>query len=111
MTNKIFDLTDPLKVAVPSGAVSGTPVLIGDMPGVCATDRDADGNAVVDFGGVYEIAVKGADGSGNAAISAYDTVYYDGGEINADDSNGTRYGVALSGVSSGATTVIRVRIG
>ena len=94
--------------------VSGTPVLLGPIPGVALTDEDDDGDVTVQFGGVYDFPVKGADGAGNAAVAVGDAVYYDAGatpdELNADDTNGALFGYALEAVASGATTTVRVKL-
>ena len=82
--------------------------------GIAMTDTDGDGNVEIDLGfdaSVYTLSVKGEDGSGNAAITAGDLVYIDtDGELNKDSANGKRFGIALQGVSSGATTSIEVLI-
>lgn len=95
----------------PATPASGDPVLFGERPGVALEDEASDGSTSVDFGGVYALPVKGADGAGNAAVAAGDIVYYDGGEINVDATNGTRFGYAMAAVVSGATTTIDVIVG
>lgn len=121
-TNRVFK--DGEYLAVPASALtgvndpieSGDPLLFGaaNVPCVATSDEDADGNVSVQFGGVYDLAVKGADGAGNAAVAVGDAVYYDAGatpdELNADDTNGALFGYALEAVSSGATTTIRVKL-
>ena len=109
-TNMIRDEGKVLQVAKASTS-AGDPVVFGNIPGVALTDTDGDGNIVMQLRGVFQLAVKGADGSGNAAIAAGDIVYLDSAEVNADDTNGVRFGYALSAVSSGATTTINVLIG
>lgn len=89
---------------------SGDPVLFGVVPGVALTAPDADDIVSVQFGGVYEFPVVGADGAGNAAIAIADPLYHDSGVINADETNGTLFGYALAAVASGATTTIRVKL-
>ena len=99
-----------------SGGEAGDPGLVGDMPCILYTDQDADGNAVVRFQGVYRFTVHGANGAGNAAITANAAGYFDpapGGDnpnLNIDATNGSRFGTILDAVSSGAKTVVRVRI-
>lgn len=94
--------------------VSGTPVLLGPVPGVALTDEDDDGDVTVQFGGVYDFPVKGANNAGNTAIAIGGSVFYDAGatpdELNADNTNGTLFGYALEAVASGATTTIRVKL-
>lgn len=112
-TNRKFAAGDALSVVAtaPATPSSGDPILVGQLPGVALTDERADGTVSAQFNGVFELPVKGADGAGNAAIAAGDIVYYDGGEINADDTNGVRFGYALEAVLSGATTTIDVKVG
>lgn len=118
-TNRIFEKGTQLVVAPTDApndpAESGDPVLLGDLPGVALTDADddiaSDGEATVQFDGVFDLEVVGEDNAGNAAITAGDIVFYDGGEINVDDTDGTRFGYALEDVASGATTTIRVKVG
>ncbi len=101
-----------------SGGKVGDPGLVGDMPCILYTDQDAAGKATVRFQGVYKFTVHGADASGNAAIAANAAGYYDaspGGSpanpnLNIDATNGKRFGTILDAVSSGAKTVVRVRI-
>lgn len=97
------------------GANSGDPLLLGELPGVAltdATDTIANGGTVTaQLDGVFDLDVTGADASANVAVTAGDIVYYDGGAINVDSTNGTRFGYALADVASGATTNIRVQLG
>lgn len=101
----------------PATPSSGDPVLIGNIPGVAVTDEGADGNATgettIDTQGVYNLSVKGHNGTANTAISVGDIIYYDtgaNGPLNVN-SSGTRFGYALEAVASGATTTIKVKIG
>lgn len=96
-------------------AQSGDPVLVGQLPGVALTKADntiasGTGKCTVQTDGVFRIAVKG-ETTVNAAVAAGDILYYDGGVINRDNTNGVRFGYALDPVSSGATTTIRVKVG
>lgn len=101
-----------------SGGKAGDPGLVGDMPCILYSDQDDDGMATVRFKGVFRFTVHGAGASGNAAIAVNDPAYYDaspGGSptnpnINADATNGKRFGTVLDAVASGAKTVVRVRI-
>ncbi len=108
--NRVFASGRKLEVAVAAGVVSGDPVFVGGMTGVALTDRDADGNATVDFGGVYDLSVKGINDAGNVAVAAGDAIYF----VNADTpklskkSSGLFFGYALEAVNSGATTTIQV---
>lgn len=110
--------------SAPATPASGDPVLYGTVPGIALTAESAGGNAAgytsVAFDGDWLLPVKGADGSGNAAVNPGDKLYYDSGEINKDVTNGVEFGVAMESsagltptplVASGATTTIVVRVG
>ena len=43
-----------------AGVVSGGPVIVGMLPGVALTDRDANGNATVQLDGAFDVSVTGA---------------------------------------------------
>lgn len=110
--NRLNALGRMLNLAVVSGVVSGDPVLIGQMPGVALTDRDASGNASVDFEGVYSLSVKGANDAGNVAVAVGDPIYFVSGDTPklSKKASGTLYGYALAAVTSGSTTTIAVML-
>lgn len=64
-------------------ALSGDPVVIGQMPGVALKDADSGGKAVVQLDGVFNVLVAGIDSSGslgadaNVAVNGGDKVYFD----------------------------------
>jgi len=89
---------------------SGDHVVWGNVNGVALTDTDDDGNIRMATGGVFDLSVTGADNSGNAEISAGSKIYDDSGTLNADETDGTAFGIALEGVSSGSTATIPVMI-
>src|SRR5688572_8121742 len=100
-TNRVFKDGDQLAV-IPTDStvdpvVSGAPILFGDVPGVALTDADSDDDDRVTaaFKGVFEFAVKGANGAGNSPVAEGDVIYMDGAELNKDATNGTRFGVAM----------------
>jgi predicted RecA/RadA family phage recombinase len=114
--NEVYDYGDQFGIAVtePDTPESGDPVLVGQLPGVALIDEQPDGLTTIKTNGVYTFAVKGHDGTANAAIAAGDIVYYDtgaNGPLNVNDTAGVRFGYALDAVASGATTTIRVKIG
>ncbi|MBP2704407.1 DUF2190 family protein [Microbispora sp. RL4-1S] len=111
-TNNVHMWNETLRVqcTAPTTPASGDPVVFGQLPGVALTDEDDDGYTTIALDGTWNLPVKG-ETTTNAAISAGDTLYYDLGVINKDSTNGTRFGYALAGVSSGATTTIPVRVG
>lgn len=100
----------------PAAPTSGTPVLVGKIPGVALTDEGEGGNGTgeitVDTGGIHVLSVRGHDGTANAAIAVGDIIYYDATNDELDvDSAGVRFGYALETVASGATTAIKVKVG
>lgn len=99
----------------PTTPVSGDAVLLGQIPGVALTGEGEGGNAAgeitIDTGGVYNLSVNGTDDAGNAAVAIGDILYKDAGLITKDAVNGVRFGYALGVVSSGATTIIPVKVG
>lgn len=121
-TNRVFEHGTQFEADVSSvtgtgtsGLVlSGDPVVIGQLPGVALTTEDSTGMATIQTDGVFDLPVKG-ETTVNAAIAAGAIVYYDSAatphKINADNTNGVRYGYALEAVTSGATTTIRVKVG
>lgn len=115
-TNEIFDDGKVLSVvcSLPVTPTSGAPVLVGQLPGVALTDERTDGTTSVQFEGVFDLAVEGANGAGNVAVAVGDIVYYDTAatvKINKDVTNGVRFGYALEALASGATGTIRVKLG
>ena len=64
-------------------AVSGDPVVIGQIPGVALIDADSGGKGVAALDGVFEVLVAGIDSSGtsgadaNVAVNGGDQVYFD----------------------------------
>lgn len=111
-TNNVHMWHRSLRVqcTAPTTPSSGDPVLYGQIPGVALTDEDADGYTTIALDGVWDLQVKG-ETTTDAAVNAGDILYYDSGVINKDSSNGIRFGYALAGVSSGATSTIPVLIG
>ena len=115
-TNEIFEPVGKLVLPVANNTLSGAPVMVFDkIPGVCLTAEGEGGNAegfatvAIDPAWVFDLAVKGENGAGNAAITAGDVVARDtDGEFNVDVTNGKRFGIALEAVASGATSTIRV---
>ncbi len=61
---------------VPSGVTSGTVTASGQRIGVAQADRDANGNAPMDYAGGYNVSVKAIDDSGGNAVSYGDVIYY-----------------------------------
>lgn len=113
-TNRVRARGRQLSLPVASGKVSGDPAVCGLIAGVCLTDRDATtGKATLQMDGVFDLPVKGIDGSGNAAIAVGDVLYYTAGDTPqlSVKTTGVRFGYALEAVSSGATDTINVKVG
>lgn len=96
-----------LDLPVPSGTVSGDPVLVGIIPGVAVTDRDTDGNATVSIAGgcVADIDLASAvvtTVGGPVFITAAGTVSA------TSAANSAVYGAALAAKASGAAATIPV---
>jgi predicted RecA/RadA family phage recombinase len=109
--NRIFDEGDVLSVVVPEGTVSGTPLVIGQIPCVATTDRRADTTASVDRDGVFKLKVEGKNKAGNKKIEIGDIIFIKAGVLNVNNEEGVRFGYALEVVEAGAATEIRVVIG
>lgn len=118
-SNRKYEKGQRLNVACthPASPASGNPCRFGEMLGVAENDEDSDGNTVVDFGpAVYNLPVKGHDGTSNAAVAVGDKLYYDDtlindgtGPLNKDTSK-RFFGYALAAVTSGSTSTIAVKV-
>ncbi len=114
-TNTVYMWTKsrPETCTHPTTPTSGAPVRTGQRPGVALTTEDSNGLTTVAEDGVFELSVKGVDGSGNAAVADGDILYY----VDADTpvlskkTTGVRFGYARGAVASGATTTIPVEVG
>ena len=110
--NRIFASGRTLSLAIAT-ITSGSPVAKGQITGVALTDTDADGNVTVDTEGVYDLSVKGVDGSGNSAVAVGDAIYYVDGDTPklSKKATGVPFGFALETVASAGTDTIRVKLG
>lgn len=63
-TNQVLDQADTIKVTVPAGVVSGSPVAVGGITGVALIDRQTDGKTVIARRGSYNLTVTGATTEG-----------------------------------------------
>jgi predicted RecA/RadA family phage recombinase len=105
--NRRFERVDSFTLPVLAGVVSGSPVVVGMLPGVAQTDRDASGNASVRLTGGFDVTVTAA---GSVAIGA--PVYITSATYALTDAAGVGkqlFGHALQAKSSGAS-VITVRL-
>jgi predicted RecA/RadA family phage recombinase len=66
--NRVFADGKALYLPVIAGVVSGGPVIVGMIPGVARTDRDATGFASVATEGVFNVSVTGAIASVGRAV-------------------------------------------
>ena len=105
-TNKVQD-GRILKLAPSGGANSGDPVVVGQITGVALVDIANGESGAVETEGVFELSVRGYNGTAAAAVSVGDAIYHDGTELNKD-SSGTLFGYALGTVAAGATATIPV---
>jgi hypothetical protein len=58
--NRRYATVPSFNLPVIAGSVSGSPVIAGMLPGVCLSDRDSSGNAVVALQGAFDVSVTGA---------------------------------------------------
>lgn len=97
----------------PASPVSGDPVRVGELPGVALTSMRSDSTTSIQTDGVFNLSVKGVDGSGNSAVAVGDILYY----VDADTPKlskktaGHRFGYAMATVGSGSTATIAVKVG
>ncbi len=114
-TNAVYmwSKSRPLTCTDPATPASGDPVLCGQIPGVALAAEDTAGVTTVACDGVFNLSVKGVDGSGNSAVAAGDAIYY----VTADTpklskkATGVLFGYALGTVGSSATATIPVEVG
>jgi len=112
-TNRAGSLGRYLTLDLGADFSSGDPVVMGQLYGVVLEDTVSH-VATIDTEGVYNLPVTGeVEDASASAIAAGDIVYFDAeeGHLNADDTDGVRFGYALDAVGSGDTTTIRVRLG
>lgn len=100
--NKHFENTGTLYLPVLAGTVSGSPVIVGMIPGVAVTDRDTSGNATVDTEGTYDVSVTGAIAS--VGLPVYITSAT-GALVVAPGTGIQLFGHALATKGSGAGTI------
>lgn len=117
-TNRVYAHGNELSIAVthPTSPDSGQPCRVGPLTAVAVTDEDSDGLTSVQFDGVWDLPVKGADDDGNSAVSVGNPLFY----VDADVDDGTGFlskktsgyfvGIALEAVNSGSTTTIKVKL-
>ena len=96
----------------PTTPASGDPVRFGEMTGVALAAEAADGKTSVDFtpGNIWDLSVKGVDGSGNSAVGVGDKIFY----VDADTpklskkATGRFFGFAMEAIATSETDTIQV---
>lgn len=105
--NFVFEEGADLEVPVIAGTVSGSPVIVGMLPGVAQTDRNSAGNASCRLGkGVASVSVTGAIASVGLPVYITSATY---ALVVAPAVGVQLYGHALETKGAGAGT-IRVRL-
>jgi len=105
---------DGKKMQMPTvtGAESGDAFVVGGyLPCVLLTDAETASpyNAIVQTEGVFDLSVKGEDGSGNTAVAVGDLLYWTDKDTALNkDSSEDPFGIALEAVGSGETDTINV---
>ena len=108
-TNRVFEHSWQRAVPVPSGVVSGDPVLIGEaLVGVALIDRDDDGEATVQFDGEFDLEVVAA-----GAMAVGDVVYIDDATSRtlSDTNTGVHFGYLMEVIAGASTVTVRVKVG
>lgn len=101
--NRVYEKGEALSVPVIAGTVAGSPVIIGMIPGVATTNRDANGNASCDLGaGVYNVSVTGAIASVGLPVYITSATY---ALVVAPGAGIQLYGHALATKGAGAGTI------
>lgn len=105
--NRVHEHGTQLVLPVIAGTVSGGPVIVGMLPGVALTSRDAAGNATVQVGeGVYDVSVTGAIASVGLPVYITSATY---ALVVAGGAGIQLFGHALE-TKAGGAGVIQVRV-
>lgn len=109
MATNYIQVGDVVDVTLAS-KTSGDPAVFGQLPGVCLTSTDGNGKVRLQTVGVFDLSVKGIDGSGNAAVTAGDRIYFTSGDTPKlnKKTTGVPFGIALEAVASSETDTIKV---
>lgn len=98
----------PTAISPVTTPTSGSPVLFGQLPGVCQEDALSDGSVVISTKGVFDLTVNGVNDSGNSAVNAGDKLYFTGGHskvLSKEATGSVFFGYAFSPSGSGQATV------
>lgn len=105
--NKRYERGQKISFAVPVGTTSGEAVAVGaeGLCGVAVVDRQPDGEATIDFEGVYDLPVvaAGAMAVGDEVTIAVATGVLSGTAVGAGQ---VKFGYLLEAIA-GASTVTR----
>lgn len=106
-TNEVYEDGDSIPITVPSGVVSGDPVVVGEIVGVAIIDRQTDGKISLRRKGAFDLEVTGAItlGAPVYAVVAAGLVT----SLTATATSNTRFGLALA--AQAGTGTIPVLIG
>ncbi len=104
-----------INLPVIAGTTSGMGAVVGSyLHGVAQTDRDADGNAVLDCGpAVYDLPVYPYDGSSASAVEIGDALYWDTALTpdNLDKkSSGIFFGYALEAIAASPLALSTIKV-
>jgi predicted RecA/RadA family phage recombinase len=108
-TNRVYEESSQRAVPVPSGVTSGDPVCVGAaLPGVALIDRDADGEATVQFDGEFNLPV-----AATAAMAVGDLVYITAATrvLSNTAAGNVRFGYLMEVITGAGTVTRRVKIG
>ena len=101
--NEVYNQGNKLEVPVIAGTVSGGPVIVGMLPGVALTTRNAAGNASCKLGeGVFNVSVTGAIASVGLPVYITSATY---ALVVAPGVGIQLYGHALATKGAGAGTI------
>ena len=101
--NEVYATGNEVSLPVIAGTVSGSPVIVGMLPGVAITTRDANGNASCKIGvGVANVSVTGAIASVGLPVYITSATY---ALVVAPGVGIQLYGHALATKGAGAGTI------
>ena len=99
-----------VECTVPSGTVSGGPVVVNGIPGVVLVDRTTAGKATVDFtpGKHWGLSVNAVDDDGDSAVAEGDELFFTAGDTIklSKKKSGSFWGRAMAANPGGSTTLI-----